>query len=35
MAVRDSKDPSQGAFVFSGRTWGAFLAALKDDDAHL
>jgi len=30
LAVRDSKDPRQGALAFSPAQWRAFLASLKD-----
>ncbi|OPC83501.1 hypothetical protein B4N89_23480 [Embleya scabrispora] len=29
MAIRDSKDPSRGAFLFHARPWEAFLDSVK------
>ncbi|MEU0938406.1 DUF397 domain-containing protein [Embleya sp. NPDC005971] len=29
MAIRDSKDPSRGTFVFPAPTWEAFLGSLR------
>ncbi|MER8116246.1 DUF397 domain-containing protein [Streptomyces sp. NPDC094031] len=33
MAVRDSKDPSQGACVFPATAWSAFVDTFKGDAA--
>ncbi|WP_030701056.1 MULTISPECIES: DUF397 domain-containing protein [unclassified Streptomyces] len=31
MAVRDSKNPEGGVFIFLGASWAAFVEALKKD----
>ncbi|MET8553960.1 DUF397 domain-containing protein [Streptomyces sp. NPDC004959] len=35
MAVRDSKDPNAGAFVFRADAWGAFLNTVKGRTAEM
>jgi len=32
-AVRDSKDPTRGAFVFAGRSWRRFTRTLREGNA--